>query len=239
MKRRAFVATTVAGIGSTVALANAEPAAPAPAASSLPKAPAPAGAVPFHFDRAAFEAILAKPYAHRQMITAISYGEGANVPHFLNNSMRAYADPNGFAAGPDSLHCVAVLYGPAIVMILDDAAWAKFPLGILTSKDKAKPLTATSPDLPRKNPLLADVSELVAKHDVSFFVCNNAFTGLATHIAKMVDGGTAMPSRERVVAMHAELRAHFVPGASLVPAGVATINAAQEARFTFLPSVDD
>jgi hypothetical protein len=28
---------------------------------------------------------------------------------------------------------------------------------------------------------------------------------------------------------------HFLPGTTLVPAGVAALNAAQEARFTFLP----
>jgi hypothetical protein len=45
--------------------------------------------------------------------------------------------------------------------------------------------------------------------------------------------GTAA-TRAQVVAIHDDLAAHFLPGAFLVPAGVAAINAAQEARFTLL-----
>jgi intracellular sulfur oxidation DsrE/DsrF family protein len=36
--------------------------------------------------------------------------------------------------------------------------------------------------------------------------------------------------------MHDDLAAHFVPGVMLVPAGVAAINAVQEAHFTYLHS---
>jgi intracellular sulfur oxidation DsrE/DsrF family protein len=229
MQRGTFVAATALGLGATVRIAAAEPA---PAASAAPK-PA-GGAVPFHFDRDAFAAILAKPYPHRQLITATTYAEGSLVPHYLNNSMHAYADPAGFAAGPDALHCVAVLYGPAIAMVLDDAAWQKYPIGVLTSKDMEKPLSRTAPDLPRKNPHIAEVADLVA-HGVSFFVCNNAFSGLAAYLGKNADGTDA--TREQVVAVHDDLASHFVAGASLVPAGVAAINAAQEARFTFLHSI--
>jgi len=231
MRRRAFVAATAIGVGSAIAAGRAA-SSPAPAATPA-SAPA-GGAVPFHFDRMAFQAILAKPYPHRQMITAITYGQAESVPHYLANSLRAYADPNGFAAGPSGLHCAAVLYGPAIAMVLDDAAWVKYPIGTLTFKDRTKPIAANSPDIPRKNPLLDDATELVAQHDVAFFVCNNAFSGIAASIAKIVDGGE--PSRERVVAIHDDLATHLIPGSMLVPAGVAAINAVQEAHFTYLPS---
>jgi len=233
MKRGAFVAGTALGVGSVAGLAVAQPGAPSPAPK--PAGPPAGAAVPFHFDRDAFAAILGKPYPHRQLITATSYAEGSNVPHYLANSLRAYADPNGFAAGPNGLHCVAVLYGTSIAMVLDDAAWQKYPIGIATSTDKTKMLTAASPDLPRKNPLLDEVNELVATHGVSFFVCNNAFSGLSAAIAKAADG--VDPTRERVIAVHDDLLAHFVPGAALVPAGVAAINAVQEAHFTFLHSI--
>jgi intracellular sulfur oxidation DsrE/DsrF family protein len=231
MRRRAFVATTALGVGAAIAAAQAEPA-PVPTASAAPASIG--GAVPFHFDKAGFEAILAKPYPHRQLITAITYAQGESVPHYLANSLRAYADPKGFAAGPNALHCVAVLYGPAIAMVLDDAAWAKYPIGTLTFKDRTKPIAATSPDIPRTNPLLGEVTALVTVHDVAFFVCNNAFTGIAASIAKIVDG--VDPSRERIVAVHDDLATHLSPGSMLVPAGVAAINAVQEAHFTYLPS---
>jgi hypothetical protein len=44
-------------------------------------------------------------------------------------------------------------------------------------------------------------------------------------------GGFSATSPEDV---HAEFRAHLLPGALLVPAGVAALNAAQEARFTYV-----
>ncbi len=229
MQRGAFVIATALGVGTALRAAAAE-TAPSPQPSAAP----PMGAVPFHFDRDAFTAILNKPYPHRQLITATGWDEGEGVPHYLGNSMRAYADPAGFAAGPNSLHCVAVLYGTSIAMVLDDAAWQKYPIGVATSKDMAKPISPSAPDFPRKNPMLAQINDLVANHDVSFFVCNNAFSGLAAYLARGNDG--SKPSREQVVAMHDDLAAHFVPGVMLVPAGVAAINAVQEAHFTYLHS---
>jgi intracellular sulfur oxidation DsrE/DsrF family protein len=229
MQRGAFVIATALGVGTALRGAAAE-SAPSPQPSAAPAT----GAVPFHFDRDAFAAILNKPYPHRQLITATGWDEGQLVPHYLSNSLRAYADPAGFAAGPNALHCVAVLYGTSIAMVLDDAAWQKYPIGIATSKDMAKPISPSAPDFPRKNPMLAEVSELVANHDVSFFVCNNAFSGISAYLARGADGSKA--SREQVVAMHDDLKSHFLPGVMLVPAGVAAINAVQEARFTYLHS---
>jgi len=233
MKRRAFVAATALGVGSAVTLAAAQPVPAGVAAPPAHGGPDVGAPVPFHFDRAAFSAVLEKPYAHRQVMTAVSFADAALVPHYMANSLRAYADPNGFAAGPDALHLAAVLYGRAIAMVLDDAAWAKYPLGAVTAPGKGLPVTA--PDLLRKNPHLAEVNELVASHGVTFFVCNNAFSGLAAFLAKGAD--SAEPSREKVVATHDELIGHFAPGVMLVPAGVAAINAAQEARFTLLQSI--
>jgi intracellular sulfur oxidation DsrE/DsrF family protein len=234
MQRRAFVAATALGVGGCLSVAAAAPdASPAPAAS--PAAPPVGRAVPFHFDRDAFAATLNKPYPHRQLITATSYAEGAAVPHYLGNTLRAYADPAGFAAGPDAMHCVAVLYGTSIAMVLDDAAWAAYPIGLAMAETPQKADAPVPANIARKNPLLADVHDLVATHGVSFFVCNNAFSGISAYLAHALDGKA--PTRERVVAVHDDLVSHFVPGASLVPAGVAAINAIQEARFTFLHSI--
>jgi len=218
MKRRAFVAATALGVGSAIAATKAQ-SGPA-AAASAPMVPVGAP-VPIHFDRAGFAAILAKPYPHRQLITAITFAQAESVPKYLRNSLRAYADPDGFAAGPNGLHCVAVLYGPAIAMVLDDGAWAKYPIGALTGQA-------------RTNPLLADASALVAEHGVTFFICNNSLSGIAESMARVIDGGDV--TRARVVAIHDDLVTHLIPGSMLVPAGVATINAVQEAHFTYLPS---
>jgi intracellular sulfur oxidation DsrE/DsrF family protein len=86
----------------------------------------------------------------------------------------------------------------------------------------------------KKNPM-ADFLKPLVDQGVSFFVCNNALSGFAFELAQKVAPGGASVTRESVVAIHDELAAHFLPGTMLVPAGVAAVNAAQEARFTFLP----
>ena len=71
---------------------------------------------------------------------------------------------------------------------------------------------------------------------VSLFVCNNAFSGFALELAWRISPPGRPLTRGRVVALHDELAAHFLPGIDAgLPAGVAAVNAAQEARFTFLP----
>jgi hypothetical protein len=67
-------------------------------------------------------------------------------------------------------------------------------------------------------------------------VCNNALSGIAAKIAQQVAPAGTKATRDQVVAIHDEMVQHFLPGATLVPAGVAALNAAQEARFTLLPS---
>jgi intracellular sulfur oxidation DsrE/DsrF family protein len=80
----------------------------------------------------------------------------------------------------------------------------------------------------------ADYRQLVEQHGASFFVCNNALSGIAGVIAKKLTEPGKAVTRDQVVAIHDDLATHFLPGALLVPAGVAAINAAQEAKFTLL-----
>jgi hypothetical protein len=61
-------------------------------------------------------------------------------------------------------------------------------------------------------------------------------SGIASWIAQQIAPAGSQTTRDRVIAIHDELVQHFLPGATLVPAGVAALNAAQEARFTFLPT---
>jgi hypothetical protein len=53
--------------------------------------------------------------------------------------------------------------------------------------------------------------------------------GLATDIAV-----SYAISSDPIETVHADLRAHLLPGALLVPAGVASVNQAQEMKFTFM-----
>jgi len=195
------------------------------------------GAVPFTFDRAAFQAVVARPYPHRQLAAPSSFKAATEAMSHFKNALAAYADPNGFAAGPNSLHCVAVLYGGySYNMVLDDAMYAKYPIGLMNDEEmRPNDLSARAYwTALRSNPMAEFLHPLI-EQGVSFFVCNNALSGYAVQLARRTAPKDAEVTREQVVAIHDELAAHFMPGAMLVPAGVAAVNAAQEARFTFLP----
>jgi hypothetical protein len=86
----------------------------------------------------------------------------------------------------------------------------------------------------KTNPGAPLLGELVKEHRASFFVCNNALSGIASWVAEQVATPASPVTRASVVAIHDEMAQHFLPGVYLVPAGVAAINAAQEARFTLL-----
>jgi hypothetical protein len=232
VSRRAFV------IGAATLAAAAAP--PGVSAADVPSpAPAPAGidgTVPFHFDRAAFAAVLDRPYGHRQVLAAQSFAQALDGLHLMRNSIEAYADPMYFAAGPNALHAAAVFYhGSSPFLALDDAMFAKYPLaaGIVSFAGTAKSGIEKNA---RTNPGAAPYGELVAKHGATFMVCNNALSGLASWVAQQMASPGSPATREGVIAIHDEMVQHFLPGTVLVPAGVAALNAAQEARFTLLPS---
>lgn len=199
---------------------------PAPVVAQV----APAGA----FDRAAFAAVLERPYPHRQVTSAVTFDSAAAGLHFLMNSVLSYADPNGFGAGPNTLHVAAVFYGgPCVAIALNDEMWEKYPLALMQLPPEARPATPPS-SLAHANPSRALYEQLANQHGASFFVCNNALTGLANDLAKAQAGPQA--TREQARAIHDELAAHFLAGSMLVPTGVGALNAVQEAHFTLLPS---
>jgi intracellular sulfur oxidation DsrE/DsrF family protein len=242
VSRRAFVvaaATVAAAAAPAVAAAADGAAGPAPAASAATAPPAmPPGfddAVPFVFDRIAFAALLNRPAAHRQVLATKSFADARDSLNLMRNSIEAYTDPRYFAAGPNAMHAAAVFYhGSSPLLAVDDAMFAKYPLarGLITFAGTAKPGIEKEA---KTNPGATAMAELVAHHGVSFFVCNNALSGISAWIAMQVTPAGSPATRAQVVAIHDELVQHFLPGAVLVPAGVAAINAAQEAHFTFLP----
>jgi hypothetical protein len=229
--RRAFV------IGAATIAAAATPATACAADSTLAPAPSPLkgydDTVPFHFDRAAFAAILNRPAEHRQVLAVKSFADARDGLGLMRNSIEAYIDPMYFAAGPNSFHAAAVFYhGSSPLLAVDDSMFAKYPLAaaVISFAGNGKPgidKNATKHPAPL-------FGELVAQHGASFFVCNNALSGLSAYLAgQLAPAGTA-PARAQVVAIHDDLATHLLPGAFLVPAGVAAINAAQESRFTLL-----
>lgn len=207
--RREFLA------GAALLATGAKPAAVAKAVGPAP------------FDIAAFEARLAIPYRHRQVFAAHKV-QGGSVLALMLSSLNAYE--TGFGEGKGTLHVAAVLYGTAPPIALDGEAWKKYDLWNVL-RAVGDPLEAGSQTgNPFMHPSYGDAAvESLALRGASFFVCNNALTGLATHL--VTGTNSAYASVDEVLA---DLRAHVVPGALLVPAGVAALNAAQEAKFTYL-----
>ena len=215
LRRSEFLAAGAAGA--------AAPAVPIIAQASPIPTPPPAG----RFDRTAFEAVLARDTKHKQVFASTQLAGGL-VLHYMENSLQAYAI--AIAEGAGTLHAAAVLYGPSLALALSDAMWAKYPVGAVlddfgyeSTKTRDAALRAA-----RANPYANRVAAL-ARGGASFFVCNNALTGFATQIAERPPH-----TRAAAGAIHDDLATHLVDGAMLVPAGVYALNAAQEARFTYV-----
>ena len=203
-------------------------------AASTSQTPNPHRETSFHFDRERFSQILHRPAPHKQCFGNVDIA-GGSVLFLMNNSIDAYAD--ALAEGPGSLQAVAVFYHRAsIFMALDDAFWnemigpamVNLPGALRTSLADFKPRRG-NPYLHSAAATRDDVSiESLARKGASFFVCNNALHGWSGVLAD------ALGAPHTHASVYARALASIVPAAMVVPAGVMAINAAQEARFTYL-----
>jgi intracellular sulfur oxidation DsrE/DsrF family protein len=200
---------------------------------------------PSPYDFAAIEQRLGLPFRHRQAFGSHRLADGAAAA-FMVNSLNAYEFDYG--EGPGTLHALGIFYGTSVAMLVDDTAWKKYKLDVVQQRrgdpatratsdggnPYAHPSSPLDPSAPRADlhGLYHDTSlAALAKRGASFFACDNALTGLATDIA-VAYGMSDQPLQT----VHADLRAHLLPGTLLVPAGVAALNQAQEMKFTFLPA---
>jgi intracellular sulfur oxidation DsrE/DsrF family protein len=172
-----------------------------------------AGVVAAAIDPSALQSAAEQPFRHRQVFAA----RGANADALCSemaNSLDAYEHDLGEGAG--TLHLAAVLYGEGAAVALDDAAWTKYKLGERFGRNGTG------------NSFAAPIAALMHRK-ASFFVCNRALSGLAVSLfnAAPNPGKTA----DDVLA---DLQTHVLAGISIVPAGVAALNALQEAKFTYV-----
>lgn len=189
---------------------------------------------PDEFDGAAMLRTLSPDSAHKQIFqtsTPLVVAPGiASIYLHMQNAMNAYQ----FSLGLGKLSTLAVLMGPAIVLALNDATWAKYRFGKgLGAKiglaDTNVYYTADSnldfgaqPDDP--NGVYQDWSaQAVLKRGGRFFVCHNAMSAIALV--------TAMQSGGDPKAVLADFSANMLPGFQMVPAGVAAVQQAQEAGW--------
>ena len=158
----------------------------------------------------------------------------------MRSTLNAYRDVGIALTG---VRPVAVFYhGLALTLGFDDVIWNEYfiPLFAKDTKradaDTVKDFDSVYDAKKRGNPCLhkqggrndTSLESLVADAGARFFVCNNATQGFAHYIAKHF----RKPSAE----VYANLVAHLVPNAALVPAGVWAVHAIQERRYTLLQS---
>lgn len=172
------------------------------------------------YDFAAIDARLARRAKHRQIMAVNRVADGV-VVGYMGHSMDAYERAMG--EGPGAMHVGAVFYGRGVILGLNDTMWKKYRLAE-ASKRRGDVLTAQGIE---GHPFGTEFAELV-RRGAFFFVCDNALADWATYLVT-----TAGFNDRTIEAVHADLRTHVVPGAMLVPAGVAALNFAQEARFTY------
>jgi intracellular sulfur oxidation DsrE/DsrF family protein len=186
-------------------------------ASTAPASAAPRGP----YDFAGVDARLHRAARHRQVFAAASVSGGVAIA-LMNHGIDAYERTMG--EGPGSLHAAAVFYARGVILGVDDAMWHAYRLADAAMR-RGDSLGAHSGP---HNPFASDLAALTAR-GATLLVCDRALADWSTYLVSM--GGFSSTSPEDV---HAQFRAHLLPGALLVPAGVAALNAAQEARFTYV-----
>ena len=180
---------------------------------------APAAASPYDF--AAVATRLGRPARHRQVFAVPRVADGV-VTGLMRHALDAYEVTRN--EGPGALHPAAVFYARGVVLGLDDSAWRTYRLTDATRR-RGDVLTAT---VESGNPYARELSALSGR-GATLLVCDNALADLATYL--VVQAGF---NDRPVETLHADLRRRLLPSALLVPAGVAALNEAQEARFTFV-----
>ncbi len=154
----------------------------------------------------------------------------------------------GYAIAPDRIAITVVAHGLANLLLYDDAAWQRYELGqtfgvrdpggnLVTSNIFA-PVGAgfTSTDDPNDQHgsyHRAFIGSLQAR-GVVFTACNTALYEQAISLSNAGSG------KKSAQAIADDLRAHLIPGAILVPSGVATVGLLQyRYHYAYVTEVAD
>lgn len=173
---------------------------------------------------------------HRMVFDSVSGDGGSEALGYANNFV--HVNESDYGLKPEQIGVVVIFRHMSTPYGYNDAIWAKYGkkfVDAMKLKDDAakrgatmNPMLAKHPDgdpPPKGMEWVADytLSDLAPK-GVQFAVC-----GLATKaIAGMIAGKTGNPAP-----IEAELKANLVPGARIVPAGISTVNRAQEHGYSF------
>ncbi len=165
---------------------------------------------------------------HRQIYDVLSPEKASDGTAFARNFLNANND--GYGLADSEVNVVVSFRHAAFAMGLDDAMWSKYGLGALLDhadpnggKPAARNTVAGSADDTRKSS-----GSLAALHSrgAVFTVCGMAMAFFAGQAAKAAGAEAAT--------VLADFRAHLVPGAVEVVAGVIAVNRAQERGLSYV-----
>lgn len=172
---------------------------------------------------------------HRMAFDSISGDGGAEALGYANNFL--HVNEADYGLKPEQVGVVVIFRHMSTPYGYNNAMWAKYgkkfaeqmkldPDSAMRAATMNPVLAADPADKPPKGAEWAADGTLsaLAPKGVRFAVC-----GLATQaIAGMIAGKTGDAK-----AIEAELKANLVPGALIVPAGISTVNRAQEHGYSF------
>jgi len=229
----------------------AEETKAATAAAKPPPGPPPPNAVhfpvlkPSEFDGKRMMATFQQKKPHKFVIQSVAPhliipGLSSLAIH-IQNALNAGEFSMGWGKG--NVGSVAVLYGPSVILALNDAMWAKYNFGATYKLNDAsgKPETKNV-YWPAQTSMTFDgdpgaggnvyqdwSAEACVKRGTVFMVCHNALTAFG--------GMTAMGMGLDPMATVTEWKANLLPGHMIVPAGVGALHVAQEQGWKILPLI--
>lgn len=164
---------------------------------------------------------------HRQLFDAPATGGGIPLVHVMN-----YLDTynKAFSTPDKDVNAILTFYGSTTFHGLSDDMWAKYRLGeFLGEKDAAGAPMTKNPW--RAAPTVLGMSmpaasvEALQKRGTTFIICNNALGIFA--------GMVAQARGLQQAAVYEDMKAHILPGVTLVPAMVIAIEQAQNAGIAY------
>jgi hypothetical protein len=222
--RREFIARVATA---TAALAGTACASPAAAQAVAASSSTPARGAPRDGNDAWAARITGK---HRVVFDAPEIADGivtVNAWVYLNSYENMYGLTDA------DLSVVVVIRHHAIAMAVDDALWEKYDLGHQARiKDPATKRWARRNIYWRTSPAGGSGSEftLDALRQRGAILLGCALA------ARRFAGTIAEQTKQRAEDVHAEIRAHLIPGLELAPSGIFAVTRAQEAGCTFVRS---
>jgi intracellular sulfur oxidation DsrE/DsrF family protein len=171
------------------------------------------------------------PGRHRMVFDSMT-PEGAGQALFFARNFLV-ENQGGYGLDPSQLGVVVIVRHRASMFGYDDAMWAKYGETFSKVMNFTDPKTQRAPtrnlyDAQDYGRSLANggstFSDLAGK-GVHFAVCGRSTRGMARRLASSTNG-----SAEEI---YEEFAAHLVPNGHIVPAGIVTVNRAQERGYAF------